>query len=99
MHALLIYDYVEDIITRRAAFRGLHLSLAWQWVEQGEILLGGATGDPVDGAVLLFNVETLDRVQAFVDADPYFQNGLVVSYRILPWHTVVGDLAVNPVRL
>ena len=37
-------------------------------------------------------------VKAFAESDPYVINGLVSSYRILPWHTVVGEQAATPVR-
>ncbi len=42
MHYLLIYDYVPDVLTRRGQFRAAHLALAWQAVDRGELLLGGA---------------------------------------------------------
>ena len=54
MHYLLIYDVSDDYLERRAAFRAEHLALAWAAHERGELLLGGALADPVDGAVLLF---------------------------------------------
>jgi hypothetical protein len=53
-HYLLFYDIVDDYIERRGPLRGLHLSHAWAAAERGELLLGGALADPVDGTVLLF---------------------------------------------
>jgi hypothetical protein len=37
-------------------------------------------------------------IEGFIAQDPYVQNGLVKSWRIRPWNTVVGELAANPVR-
>ena len=98
MHFLLIYEVTADYIARRAEFREAHLVLAWQAVERGELVLGGAVGDPVDGAMLLFRSDSADAANAFAKADPYVLNGLVARWRVTPWHTVVGDQAAQPVR-
>ena len=97
-HFVLIYDVTPDYPTRRAEFRAEHLELAWEAVARGELLLGGALTDPVDTALLLFRCEAKDPIEAFVRADPYFRNGLVASYRIREWTTVVGDGAITPLR-
>lgn len=97
-HYLLIYDIVSDYVQRRAAYRDAHLALAWQAHARGELVLGGALADPLDGAVLLFQAESPAVAEAFVKADPYVANGLVTHWRIREWTTVVGDLALNPVK-
>lgn len=98
MHFLLFYDYVDDYLERRAAFRDRHLALAWQSHADGHLVLGGVLEDPLDSAVLLFDAPSRDVVEAFVAADPYVSNGLVRSWRIRPWRTVVGAAASEPVR-
>lgn len=98
MHYLLFYDYSPDYLERRGQFRGEHLKLAWAAVERGELVLGGVLADPVDTGVLMFAGDSPDVVERFVAADPYMANGLVVSYRVRRWDTVVGELAANPVR-
>lgn len=50
MHYLLFYEVGEDYLPKRAAFREAHLEKAWQSHECGELVLGGALADPVDGA-------------------------------------------------
>ena len=54
MHYLLFYEVGDDYIARRAAFRNVHLKLGWEAAERGELVMGGALANPVDGAVLLF---------------------------------------------
>lgn len=98
MHYLLFYEVTPDYPTRRAAFRDEHLGLAWAAQARGELILGGALADPVDSAILLFRGESPAVVEKFVAADPYVKNGLVASWRIRPWTTVVGDAATTPVR-
>lgn len=98
MHYLLFYDVSTDYLERRAAFRAAHLAKAWAAVERGELLLGGALGDPVDTSVLLFHGDSPRVAESFAETDPYVANGLVVRWRVRPWTTVVGPLAANPIR-
>lgn len=74
-------------------YRRAHLSHARAAVERGELVLGGALSDPVDGAVLLFRGESQAAAEAFARADPYVVNGLVTGWRVRAWTTVVGELA------
>ncbi len=99
MHYLLFYDVVPDYLERRAAFRADHLNLAWQYADRGELILGGALADPVDGAILLFRGDSPAVVESFVAADPYVRNGLVKHWHVRAWNTVVGEIASSPVRL
>jgi uncharacterized protein YciI len=90
MYFLLLYDYVDNIVERRAPFREAHLSLARESLKRGDLLLGGAFANPIDGAALVFKANDRSTVEKFVQADPYVQNGLVTQYRIRPWTVVVG---------
>lgn len=96
MHYLLFYDVVADYAERRAAFRAAHLDHAQRAVERGELLLGGALVNPVDGAVLLFRGSSPAVAEAFAVADPYVTNGLVTRWRVREWTTVVGGGAATP---
>jgi uncharacterized protein len=96
MHYLLFYDVVPDYPARRTPFRTAHLAYARPFIERGELVLGGALADPVDGAVLLFRGETPEVARAFAAADPYVRQGLVTAWRVRPWTTVVGPDAETP---
>lgn len=98
MHYLLNYDVVPDYVTRRVPLREAHLRHAWGAVERGELVLGGALADPVDTAVLFFSGPSPAAAEEFARADPYVLNGLVRSWRVREWTTVVGEGAANPVR-
>ncbi len=95
-HFLLRYDLAPDYLERRPTFRETHLGLAWAAADRGELILGGAVGDPVESALLLFASEA--AAHAFADADPYVANGLVRHWKVLRWTTVVGEHAASPVR-
>lgn len=97
-HFLLFYDTAPDYLQRRAEFRDAHLHLAWAAAARGELLLGGALADPLDGAVLLFQGEQASVAEEFARNDPYVRNGLVPSWRVRAWNTVVGKQAATPVK-
>jgi len=97
-HFLLFYELAPDYLERRAALRDAHLEKAWAASARGELLLGGALADPIDGAVLLFEGESEAVAEAFARSDPYVTNGLVTGWRVRRWTTVAGEQAATPVR-
>ena len=96
-HFIFFYDTVPEYLERRGEFRSAHLTLARAAEDRGELVLGGALANPVDGAILLFRGETEDVARKFAEADPYVRNGLVRSWRVREWTTVVGEGAATPV--
>jgi uncharacterized protein len=88
---ILFYDVVPDYVARRVQFRSEHFSLARAACARGELLLGGALADPVDGAVLVFRGSSVSVAEEFAMADPYVRNGLVTNWRVRRWSVVVGD--------
>jgi len=97
MHYLLFYDVVEGYAERRAPLREAHLTHAREAVARGDLVLGGALANPVDGAVLLFRGSSPAVAETFARADPYVQHGLVTKWRVREWTTVVGPGAEHPV--
>jgi uncharacterized protein len=95
MHFLLFYDVVDDYVTRRASYRAEHLALIQKAYDRGELVIAGALADPADGAVLVFR-GSAQPAEAFAQADPYVRNGLVKSWRVRKWSTVIGDGAQMP---
>lgn len=96
MHFLLFYDVTDDYIERRAPFRAEHLALIRKAHDRGELVMAGALADPADGAVLVFRGPSAQAAEAFAQADPYVRNGLVKTWRVRHWTTVVGDGARMP---
>jgi len=96
MHYILFYDVIDDYVEKRAQFRELHLKHARAAYDRGELVLGGALADPVDGAVLVFRGESAEVVEQFAKSDPYVLNGLVKQWRVRKWNTVIGNGATVP---
>jgi hypothetical protein len=93
MHYLLFYDVVENYVEKRAPFRAAHLQYAQAAAARGELVLGGALANPVDGAVLVFQGSSPAVAESFAANDPYVLNGCIKSWRVREWITVVGPLA------
>jgi uncharacterized protein YciI len=102
MHFLLFYEGSDDYVTARAPFRKVHLQHAMAAVARGELVLGGAYANPANGAMLLFTGDSPQAAEDFARTDPYVINGVVKSWRIREWTTVVGAQAavsIDPNKL
>jgi uncharacterized protein YciI len=97
-HYLLSYELASDYLERRPHYRDAHLAYAWAAVERGELILGGALADPVDGALLLLSGDSPEVAETFAQGDPYVTAGIVTGWHVRGWTTVVGDHAATPVR-
>src|SRR6266705_6662055 len=87
----LLYELVEDMVTRRVPFREDHLRLAREARERDELILAGALAEPVDRALLVFHVDDKSKVESFARKDPYVVNGLAKKWEVRPWNVVVGN--------
>lgn len=85
----LIYEYVPDVLERRAPYRDAHLALLRELHATGAVVMAGATGDPVDGALFIFRGPTAQSAHEFAAVDPYGSAGIVTSWRVEPWSVVV----------
>jgi len=87
----LFYELVDDMVNRRLPYRDEHLRLAREARERGELVLAGALAQPVDRALLVFEVDDKSKVESFVRKDPYVTHGLATKWEIRPWNVVVGN--------
>ena len=55
--------------------------------------------DPVDRALLVFQVDDKSKVEAFARKDPYVLNGLVKNWEVRSWKVVVGHQGRAPSTL
>ena len=83
---VLIYDYVPDIVERRAPHREAHLAEIAKGKDADRIVMAGALGDPPHSALFVFR--DAGDAERFAEADPYVAAGLVTDRRIEPWTVV-----------
>ncbi len=87
-HILLLYDYVEDMVDRRAPHREAHLARITEQREAGRVVMAGALGDPPLGGALVFKGVDPEQVDRFARDDPYMKAGLITAWRAQPWKLV-----------
>ncbi|NJB87500.1 hypothetical protein GGR26_003280 [Lewinella marina] len=85
---ILFYETVPEYTEKREPYRDIHLRLAREAQERGELILGGAF-DPADGAALVFRGESPADAEAFAEADPYVRKGLVSRWYVKKWAVVI----------
>lgn len=91
-HLVLFYDYVPDVLERRAPHREAHVALIREWMADGRILMAGALGDDPNGAAIVFRDGDPDGPERFAGLDPYVAAGIVTGHRVAPWHVVASSL-------
>jgi uncharacterized protein YciI len=88
---LLRYEYIPDVLEKRAPFREDHLNIAKKLIAEGKCVSGGPLGPPgfdvPTGALFIFNDE--ESAKIFVEADPYVSNGIVTSHSIEEWNVLL----------
>ncbi len=87
----LQYEYVADVLEKRKPYREAHLNHIGKQVENGNVILGGAVGNPPTEALIILRNLSSNDVEQFVQDDPYVINGIVMKYTIRPYIAVVGD--------
>jgi uncharacterized protein len=89
-HQILFYDYVEDVLERRAPHREAHLAHIAEWIDAGRMTMAGALGDPPSGAAFVLPGGDPGEAERFAEGDPYVAAGLVTARRVVHW-TVVAS--------
>ena len=88
---VLRYDtVVDDYVNKRTPFRAEHLRLIREAHARGEVVMAGAVGETPEGAIVVFRGESAEAAEQFAKNDPYVLNGLILAWRVQPWHVVVG---------
>ena len=84
----LLYDYVENALEARAPHREAHLALVRRYVDDGQIHMAGALGNPPHGGLLVFRGDDPSAAERFASEDPYVEHGVVTRWRVEPWTVV-----------
>ena len=90
MYHILFYKTIENYVEKRVPYREEHLAYAKAAHKRGTLVMAGALGNPVDGAVLVFKGEEPTVAEEFAQNDPYMKNGLIIEWEVRPWTVVIG---------
>lgn len=78
-----------DYVARRRPYREAHLRRLRGLKDEGRVLLGGAWADPVDGALIVYQAESVNEVWRLIEDDPYYRAGLWPEVRVREWAIAV----------
>jgi uncharacterized protein YciI len=88
---ILFYDYVPDVVERRAPYREEHLGLIKRWYDDGRIVMAGGVGNPPHAGLIVLRADDPQAAaEEFVAEDPYQPAGLVTSWRVEPFLNVTS---------
>jgi uncharacterized protein len=87
---ILTYEVVDNYEERRTPYRPEHLELIQEMHGRGELVMAGAVGQPLDGALLVFRGDDPSAAENFARNDPYVKNGLVTNWTVKPWNVVIS---------
>lgn len=86
----LIYRYIDDpeAVTK---YRPDHRAYLTTLAERGELLASGPLGEPGPaGGLLIFNVESADRIQEITVNDPFKKAGVISCQTVQSWSLFIG---------
>jgi uncharacterized protein len=85
MHLAVIYRYNGDTATMDAE-RPAHREFL---STHPNLLLSGPTAD--GGAILVFEDESADQLESWLDDDPFWTVGVIDERTVTPWSIVLGS--------
>ncbi|MCS6864687.1 MAG: YciI family protein [Gemmataceae bacterium] len=81
-----IIEYSQDqqlVNTHRPAHRAYLASL----IEKNQLFASGPTDDGF-GALIIYEADSAEAVEALIRADPFFQAGVFLRWTVRPWKMV-----------
>jgi uncharacterized protein YciI len=92
MKYVVFYESADDVAGKAPAHFAEHVARYQTYIERGELLMIGAFADAQnEGSMGVFT--TQEAAEEFVRGDPFVLNGVVKSWRIVPWNEVSPRMA------
>ena len=88
--AVIEYTNDNELIQK---IRPTHREYLAQLREIGQLAASGPFTDD-SGALIIYEAETQEEAEKYLQGDPFHANGIFVSYQMRPWNPVIfnGDL-------
>jgi uncharacterized protein YciI len=93
------YAYTANSSAGRDEHRPHHVEFLQEQFDVGTLVKSGPFGpEEAPGALLIIEADSKAAVEALMDQDPFYRNGLVAQRSIRQWNIVFGaDAAANAV--
>lgn len=90
--ALIEYSQDQALVS---AHRPAHRAYLTSLVEQNQLFASGPTEDGY-GALIVYEAETPDAVDALIKADPFHAAGVFLKWTVRPWKVVFFNPNLAP---
>ena len=87
-----LMEFAPDAMERRAPLREEHLGRFRARMKAGGIVAAGPWAEAYDGALIIFRSESHDEVEGWIQADPYYREGLWPRYVIREWTPITVSI-------
>lgn len=85
------YAYAANSSAGRDEHRPLHVEFLQEQFDGGALVKSGPFGPEEDpGALLIIEADSKADVEALMNQDPFYRNGLVAQRSIRQWNVVFG---------
>jgi uncharacterized protein len=81
-------SYCEDVLERRTPYRQAHLERLAALKTAGQLITVGPTKD-LKKVLAIYEAESEAIARQFVEADPYWQQGIWTEYQLSEWIQVL----------
>ncbi|MGF1580586.1 MAG: YciI family protein [Gemmataceae bacterium] len=89
-----IIEYCQDK-EKIANVRPTHREYLKKLLDEGKLVVSGPITDDT-GALIVYEAANHDEAEAFLQADPFHQNNIFLSYEIRPWKIVMSNHDLIP---
>ncbi|MER3420861.1 MAG: hypothetical protein C4290_10205 [Chloroflexota bacterium] len=79
-------EYIADP-DKVQSVRPVHREYLAKLKEQGRLVASGPFADG-SGALIIYEADSPEQAEALLKADPFYQAGVFLSWRIRPWNQV-----------
>jgi uncharacterized protein len=79
-------EYLQDAAVVEA-HRPAHRAYLTKLLEQGKLFASGPYADG-SGALIVYEADTADEVDALMKADPFHQAGVFLKWTVRPWKVI-----------
>ena len=88
------HQYTSDLALT-AAYRPAHRAYLTSLLENDQLVAAGPFLDDT-GALIVYEAESPEAVEALIKADPFFAAGVFQTWTLKPWKMVFGNPRLLP---
>lgn len=94
MRIAAIIEYSQDK-AQIAQIRPVHRQYLASLRDSGKLAISGPFTDD-SGALIVYEANTPEEAEKLLRGDPFFENGIFLTYKLRPWNPVIANRELLP---